>query len=125
MPRDDSSPESRSSRKRSAQKSAQPVSGPGRDAFRRKNARANYVVGPNGDIITLADLPSARSTRWVLRRKAEIVLAVRGGLLSLDDACKRYELSVQEFYAWQSAVARRGLLDGRAQKAVKLPDRFR
>jgi uncharacterized protein DUF1153 len=69
-----------------------------------------YIVGPNGDIITLADLPSPGTTRWVIRRKAEVVLAVHGGLLSLDDACRRYELTAEEFAAWQLAIERHGLL---------------
>jgi hypothetical protein len=69
-----------------------------------------YVVGPNGDVVTLADLPSPRTTRWVIRRKAEVVLAVHGGLLSLDDACRRYRLTTEEFRAWQSAIERHGLL---------------
>jgi hypothetical protein len=33
----------------------------------------------------------------VIRRKAEVVAAGRGGLLSLDDACNRYMLTVEEF----------------------------
>jgi hypothetical protein len=72
--------------------------------------RLNYIVGPNGDIITLADLPSPGTTRWVIRRKAEVVLAVHGGLLSLDDACRRYQLTAEEFSAWQHAIERHGLL---------------
>jgi hypothetical protein len=76
----------------------------------RRRQRPNYVVGPNGDIITLADLPSPRTTRWVVRRKAEVVLAVHGGLLSLDDACRRYRLTEEEFGAWQHAIERYGLL---------------
>ena len=75
-----------------------------------EHKRPNYIVGPNGDIITLADLPSPRTTRWVIRRKAEIVLAVHGGLLSLDDACRRYQLTAEEFSAWQRAIERHGLL---------------
>jgi ribosomal protein S18 acetylase RimI-like enzyme len=40
----------------------------------------------------------------VIRRKAEIVLAVHGGLLSLDDACRRYQLTAEEFTAgWERA----------------------
>lgn len=77
---------------------------------REKNAHPNYVVGPNGDIITLADLPSAQTTRWVIRRKAEVVFAVHGGLLSLDDACARYQLTAEEFFAWQRAIEQHGLL---------------
>ncbi len=77
-------------------------------------APPNYIVGPNGDIVTLADLPSPHMTRWVIRRKAEIVLAVHGGLLSLDDACKRYQLTAEEFAAWRHAIEQHGLLGLRA-----------
>ena len=77
---------------------------------RRQEARPNYIVGPNGDIVTLADLPSPRTTRWVIRRKAEVVLAVHGGLLSFDDACQRYQLTAEEFSTWQHAIERHGLL---------------
>jgi hypothetical protein len=72
--------------------------------------RTKYVVGLNGDVITLADLPSPRTKRWVIRRKAEVVLAVHGGLLSLEDACRRYQLTPEEFRAWQEAIERHGLL---------------
>jgi len=64
----------------------------------------SYVIGPNGDVLTKADLPPANTKRWVIRRKAEVVVAVRGGLLTLDDACRRYGLTQEEFAAWQRAV---------------------
>ena len=38
------------------------------------------VMGPDGNPLTLDDLPPAGTTRWVIRRKAEVVAAVRGGL---------------------------------------------
>ena len=63
-----------------------------------------YVIGPNGDVLTKDDLPPPNTKRWVIRRKAEVVVAVRGGLLTLDDACRRYALTVEEFAAWQRAV---------------------
>ena len=63
-----------------------------------------YVIGPNGDVLTEADLPPPNTRRWVIRRKAEVVVAVRGGLLTLDDACRRYRLTVEEFAAWQRTV---------------------
>jgi hypothetical protein len=47
--------------------------------------------------------------RWVARRKAELVAAVRGELLSRDEALKRYNLSLEEFLSWEGAVARHGL----------------
>jgi hypothetical protein len=71
--------------------------------------RVNYVLGPDGSPLTIADLPPRETKRWVIRRKAEVVAAVRGGLISLDEACKRYTLSVEEFMSWQRAIDRHGL----------------
>jgi Protein of unknown function (DUF1153) len=68
-----------------------------------------YVIGPDGSPLTLADLPAAETTRWVIRRKAEVVAAVRGELLSLEEACSRYTLTVDEFLAWQNPIDRHGL----------------
>jgi hypothetical protein len=45
----------------------------------------------------------------VIRRKAEVVVAVRGGLLSLEDACARYRLTADEFLGWQKAIDRWGM----------------
>ena len=70
---------------------------------------AESVVGPDGRVLTLADLPKPNTTRWVTRRKAEVVAAVQGGLISLEDACERYRLSVEEFLSWQHGIARHGL----------------
>jgi hypothetical protein len=67
------------------------------------------IVGPTGKPLTLADLPSVNTQRWVIRRKAEVVAAVQGGLLSLEEACKRYSLSVEEFLSWQKAINENGL----------------
>ena len=57
----------------------------------------------------MGDLPPVDTERWVIRRKAEVVAAVRGGLLSLDDACGRYRLTAEEFGAWQVAIDKHGL----------------
>ena len=57
----------------------------------------------------LEDLPPPGIKRWVIRRKAEVVAAVRAGILSLDEACDRYKLSVEEFLSWQRSIDRHGL----------------
>ena len=67
------------------------------------------AIGPDGRWLTLADLPSPNTTRWVIRRKAEVLAAVRGGLLSLEDACSHYALSREEVLSWQQGIARFGL----------------
>ena len=81
-----------------------------------RKGRVSYVIGPDGSPLTLADLPPPGTRRWVIRRKAEVVAAVRGGLLSLDDACKRYTLTVEEFLAWQRAIERFGMPGLRATR---------
>ena len=55
------------------------------------------------------DLPSAETKRWVPRRKAQVVAAVRAGVLTLDEACSRYALTVEEFLSWQRAIDKFGL----------------
>ncbi len=78
--------------------------------------RSNYVIGPDGSPLTIADLPPTSTKRWVIRRKAEVVAAVRGGLLSLEDACNRYTLTVEEFLSWQRSIERHGLAGLRATR---------
>lgn len=55
------------------------------------------------------ELPSPNTKRWVVRRKAVVVAAVRSGALSLQEACRRYNLSVEEFLAWQRSIDRYGV----------------
>ena len=71
--------------------------------------KEEYVLGPDGSPLTLADLPQPSTQRWVVRRKAEVVAAVRGGLLSLEEACERYSLTVEEFLGWQRSIDKHGL----------------
>jgi len=49
-------------------------------------------------------LPPANTKRWVPSRKAEVVRAVRAGLLGRDEACARYSLSPEELRLWERAV---------------------
>jgi hypothetical protein len=74
---------------------------------RAEVARAHLIV----------DLPPAETKRWVPRRKAQVVAAVRGGVLSLDEACDRYALTVEEFLSWQRAIDKYGLPGLRATHA--------
>ena len=71
--------------------------------------RPSYVIGPDGQPLSISDLPATTTKRWVIRRKAQVVAAVRGGLLSLEEACARYHLSVEEFLSWQRSIERHGL----------------
>ncbi len=77
----------------------------------------NFVIGPRGQPLTRANLPPPDTKRWVIRRKAEVVAAVRGGILSIDEACRRYTLSLEEFLSWQRAIDNHGLAGLRATRA--------
>ncbi len=74
-----------------------------------RTGRPNRVIGPAGKPLTIDDLPSPDTERWVIRRKAEVVAAVRAGLISLEEACGRYRLSVEEFLSWQRLIDKHGL----------------
>ena len=71
--------------------------------------RPAHVIGPVGEYLTLDALPAPDTPRWTPRRKAEVVAAVRGGLLTFDEACARYELAMEELINWQRAVGRSGI----------------
>ena len=53
-------------------------------------------------------LPSVRK-RWTVRRKAAVIEAVRRGRLSLDQVCRIYTLSLEEFLAWERNMDRYGV----------------
>src|SRR3569623_2248083 len=71
--------------------------------------RPAKVIGPLGEPLTHDTLPPPETTRGVVRRKAEVVAAGNGGLLSVDEVCARYSLTVEEFASWQRAIDRSGM----------------
>jgi len=71
--------------------------------------RPASVIGPLGEELTLQTLPQPGTRRWVVRRKAEVVAAVQGGLLSFDEACERYSLSLEELASWERNIDRSGM----------------
>lgn len=82
----------------------------------QQRSKDPYVIGPDGMPLTLADLPPPNTKRWVIRRKAEVVAAVRGGLLTLEEACARYTLTLEEFLSWQKAIDQYGMPGLRATR---------
>jgi uncharacterized protein DUF1153 len=51
----------------------------------------------------------ALNERWTMRRKATLVFAVRSGRMSIEEACRVYKLSVDEFLAWERNLERYGI----------------
>jgi hypothetical protein len=54
-------------------------------------------------------LPPANTGRWVASRKAAVVTAVSSGMITIEDACRRYQMSEEEFCAWQRAFENNGI----------------
>jgi len=71
--------------------------------------RPEFIAGPAGTPLSRGDLPPPGTKRWVVRRKAEVVAGVRGGLISLDEALRRYNLTIDEFRSWQRLLDSHGL----------------
>ena len=82
-------------------------------------SRPNGVTGPTGKPLTVESLPPPDTKRWVIGRKAEVVAAVRNGLLGIDEACERYRLSTEEFLNWERLIAVHGM---RGLKVTRLQE---
>ena len=93
---------------------AAPAEGPLLD--RNLSPAKPVVIGPAGRPMSRDDLPPPGTKRWVIRRKAEVVVGVRAGLIPLEEACRRYALSVEEFHSWQRLIERHGLAGLRATR---------
>jgi len=76
--------------------------------FSRPTARRNEAEPetPPGEII---ELPRPDENRWPFRQKAVVVQAVRTGALTIEDACERYRISLEEYATWQRAVEEHGV----------------
>ena len=77
------------------------------------------VVGPEGNLIKIEDLPPSNTKRWSVSRKALVVAGVRAGLISIEEACERYNLSIEELLSWQRLIDRHGV---RGLRATKIQD---
>jgi hypothetical protein len=63
-----------------------------------------------------AELPPPNTIRWVARRKAAVVVAVRAGKITLEAACSYYQLSEEELLGWQHSFDSHGLRGLRATR---------
>ena len=80
----------------------------GLDMYLKKVDGPRAVTLPDGSVLTQADLPPKKTTRWVASRKATVVKAVQFGLIPKADALEKYGLSEEEFDGWLYAIDRFG-----------------
>lgn len=89
-----------------------------------RRIRPAAVIGPLGEELTLDNLPAPETTRWVSRRKAQVVAAVEGGLLTPDEACARYRMDIEELANWQRLFDRVGVPGLRTTRIQRYRERF-
>jgi hypothetical protein len=54
-------------------------------------------------------LPPPNTRRWVVRRKAAVVVAVSSGIITIERACQVYQLTEEELLFWKHAFETHGL----------------
>lgn len=64
----------------------------------------------------LKGLPHPNTRRWVVRRKAAVVAAVRTGGITIEEACRIYQLSEEELRSWERGFELYGLAGLRATR---------
>ncbi len=77
------------------------------------------AAGPKVSVVAPATLPPLTTTRWVAQRKAAVVGAVQGGVLTIREACRRYGLSPEEFAEWERHFEAEGLKGLRASARLR------
>lgn len=87
----------------------------------RRSGGDGAGIGTNRSAVprSIDDLPPPETQRWVIRRKAEVVAGVRSGLITLEEACRRYKLSIEEFLSWQRMIDSHGM---RGLRVTRLQD---
>ena len=91
---------------------------------RRELRRSRRRVLP--DPIRLDDLPPPKLSRWRAHAKALVVAGIAAGIITDDDACARYGLTLEELHSWQriatscgpGALAQRRLREVRRVEAI-------
>ena len=66
------------------------------------------VTLPDGSSMSRADLPPVDTRRWVASRKAAVLKGVDSGLITAEEACRRYGLSEEELASWRNAMSQHG-----------------
>jgi len=69
-------------------------------------------IGPDGRQTKLTRLPRRDLKNWQPRHKAMVVAAVRHGLITIEEACRRYNLSAERYLCWYRCYAPQPPADG-------------
>jgi transposase-like protein len=68
----------------------------------RDNSSQRTERGPD-------QLPPPDTKRWTAQRKAAVVEAVRSGVVAIEEICRRYDVTAEEFLSWHNTMLRHGV----------------
>lgn len=85
-----------------------------------RTERQEHAARAADGAIAVSGLPPKTIKRWVAARKADVVAASEGGRLSEFEALARYNISREEFSAWQRAYRREGVAGPRIKSCLQM-----
>ena len=91
-------------------------------AVEHGNVRAKSHESPVGS--REAHTAPTGPARWMPQTKAKVLDDLCGGYISLEAACERYGLSIEEGLTWQRAMKRFGLAGLQVTKTQKYRQRL-
>ena len=83
----------------------------------------NFVEQPPGQVPSMGELPTPNTVRWVARRKAAVVAAVRAGKITMEEVLRVYQLTEEELLSWQRSFESHGLAGLRATRIQQYRNR--
>jgi hypothetical protein len=84
--------------------------------------RVKPVLTPDGVAMSIHDLPSPQTHRWVTSRKALVVAGVRGGIVSIEYICNRYQITINEYVSWHWLIESYGFASLRTTRTQHYRD---
>jgi hypothetical protein len=87
-----------------------------------KQAEKNVAVSTENRQGAEVTLPPSNTVRWVASRKTMVLAAIDAGSLSIEEACLRYRLSIEEIASWSRLTdlhGRDGLKTSKLEKYRK------
>lgn len=91
----------------------------GQNRYRQDADASGQIIDRSQQQMILNELPPPDTKRWVVRRKAAVVAAVKNGAITLEEVCRRYNLSAEEFLSWQEMIDKHGV---RGLRVTRLQD---
>src|SRR3954452_21847799 len=73
-----------------------------------KQAEKNVAVSTENRQGAEMTLPPSDTVRWVASRKIMVLAAIDAGSLSIEEACLRYRLSIEEIASWSRLIGLHG-----------------